>query len=672
MSAQTKGLAALLAAHGRNGDTELVHATKGEIAALNRIKRGIDGSNLPRNPKTGLTEANFFRDYAPQLGMAAGAGLGVALAPFTAGTSLALTPAVAGAIGGAAGGGLGSVARGDDTQNALINTAAGGLGGYGLGSMAAGLGATGGATVATGGAPATGSGLVAPANATNTFALPTTATGAPADVALTGAPGGATGETLSNTNLFSNSMNNGVKLYEGGGGGSGLQIKEGVGLKPDLATINSPGGVGTPPAVTTPTTTAVAPTPAAEPYTGSGLQPRPGVGIKPELGTTSKTDYLLSKDALGDALPVATSAAAMTPGANDVTTDTAGIDRTLPKSEVYYTPTGERRTRVVDRPQYGNVNMARGGDVYGDYEGVDEAPDGGYHPGGGLNYAGGGIAGTGWGEQTRGGFSGLTESLQPGGALGEWHGKLYGALGADQVMPGGAMGSLIPGANQYNAQKRKEDERKRAEEEAGIAAAAKAKQQADFEQKWDERYSQGMAEGGYTGPRDGDAIRAVLQEQNQERDRQNQLESYRALWPIASVSGHQKEAGEMRAALQADEDKRNAFNSPAIRHVAGYPQQQMAGGGIANLGHYSDGGQLLRGPGDGVSDSIPASIEGKRPARLADGEFVVPARAVSELGNGSTEAGSKQLYAMLDRIAKKRKSGKGLAYQANPKKMLPA
>ena len=97
-----------------------------------------------------------------------------------------------------------------------------------------------------------------------------------------------------------------------------------------------------------------------------------------------------------------------------------------------------------------------------------------------------------------------------------------------------------------------------------------------------------------------------------------------------------------------------------------------AGGGIGDLGGYSDGGRMLKGPGDGVSDSIPASIEGKRPARLADGEFVIPARAVSELGNGSTEAGSKQLYAMLDRIAAKRKSGKGLAYNANPKKLLPA
>ena len=73
-----------------------------------------------------------------------------------------------------------------------------------------------------------------------------------------------------------------------------------------------------------------------------------------------------------------------------------------------------------------------------------------------------------------------------------------------------------------------------------------------------------------------------------------------------------------------------------------------------------------------MSDSIPASIGAAQPARLAEGEFVVPARAVSELGNGSTEAGAKQLYAMLDRIKHKRKKGKGLAYEANPKKLMPA
>ena len=101
-----------------------------------------------------------------------------------------------------------------------------------------------------------------------------------------------------------------------------------------------------------------------------------------------------------------------------------------------------------------------------------------------------------------------------------------------------------------------------------------------------------------------------------------------------------------------------------------------ANGGIMHgLGGYSDGGRLLKGPGDGVSDSIPAVIGNKQPARLADGEFVVPARIVSELGNGSTEAGARQLYAMMERIQKgRRKSvGKGkVAVDSKSKKHLPA
>jgi hypothetical protein len=96
---------------------------------------------------------------------------------------------------------------------------------------------------------------------------------------------------------------------------------------------------------------------------------------------------------------------------------------------------------------------------------------------------------------------------------------------------------------------------------------------------------------------------------------------------------------------------------------------------LNNLGGYSDGGRLLKGPGDGVSDSIPASIGGRQPARLADGEFVVPARIVSELGNGSTEAGARKLYAMMDRVQKARRKtvGKGkVAVNSKAENMLPA
>jgi hypothetical protein len=95
-------------------------------------------------------------------------------------------------------------------------------------------------------------------------------------------------------------------------------------------------------------------------------------------------------------------------------------------------------------------------------------------------------------------------------------------------------------------------------------------------------------------------------------------------------------------------------------------------GGIANLGSYSDGGRMLKGPGDGMSDSIPASIGSKQPARLADGEFVVPADVVSHLGNGSTDAGAKQLYSMMNKVRHARTGNSKQGREIQPRKYLPA
>jgi hypothetical protein len=94
------------------------------------------------------------------------------------------------------------------------------------------------------------------------------------------------------------------------------------------------------------------------------------------------------------------------------------------------------------------------------------------------------------------------------------------------------------------------------------------------------------------------------------------------------------------------------------------------GGPIA----FAAGGQqgYLDGAGDGMSDSIPATIEGKQEARLADGEFVIPADVVSHIGNGSSKAGSKQLYAMLDRIRKARTGHTKQGKEIKPNKYMPA
>ena len=111
-------------------------------------------------------------------------------------------------------------------------------------------------------------------------------------------------------------------------------------------------------------------------------------------------------------------------------------------------------------------------------------------------------------------------------------------------------------------------------------------------------------------------------------------------------------------------------NDPLMFQSTGV--ERMAGGGLSDLGAYSDGGRMLKGPGDGMSDDIPATIAGKQPARLANDEFVVPADVVSHLGNGSSDAGAKQLYKMMDRVRQARTGNKNQGKQINPNKFMPA
>jgi len=98
----------------------------------------------------------------------------------------------------------------------------------------------------------------------------------------------------------------------------------------------------------------------------------------------------------------------------------------------------------------------------------------------------------------------------------------------------------------------------------------------------------------------------------------------------------------------------------------------FAGGGA--MPEYMAAGKLLEGPGDGMSDDIPAVIRGKgvQRAALADGEFVVPADVVSHLGNGSTKAGAKKLYDMMARVRKARTGKTSQAPAVKTDRLLPA
>ena len=129
--------------------------------------------------------------------------------------------------------------------------------------------------------------------------------------------------------------------------------------------------------------------------------------------------------------------------------------------------------------------------------------------------------------------------------------------------------------------------------------------------------------------------------------------------------------GAKNAAMQAAAAKEEYARASA---PTDYTDTEMAAGGIASLHEYAAGGKLLRGPGDGMSDDIPAVIKGQTPQRaaLADGEFVIPADVVSHLGNGSTDAGAKRLYSMMDKVRQARTGRKAQGRQIKAEKYIPA
>jgi hypothetical protein len=138
----------------------------------------------------------------------------------------------------------------------------------------------------------------------------------------------------------------------------------------------------------------------------------------------------------------------------------------------------------------------------------------------------------------------------------------------------------------------------------------------------------------------------------------------------AMQAAQEQQAGQ-QALQQQTAQQQSLMPGPSIAAASG-GMLYGAGGGISSLGHYSDGGQMLKGPGDGMSDSIPATINNKQPARLANDEFVVPADVVSHLGNGSSDAGAKKLYDMMDRVRRARTGTPKQAKAIHPDRYVPS
>ena len=135
------------------------------------------------------------------------------------------------------------------------------------------------------------------------------------------------------------------------------------------------------------------------------------------------------------------------------------------------------------------------------------------------------------------------------------------------------------------------------------------------------------------------------------------------------------------AVIAASINMRAARNAPSQASQAPPPQRQRqrswdwknrrptghAGGGLASL---KSRGYYLGGRTDGMADRVPATIDQREPARLSDGEFVVPADVVSHLGNGSSNAGADQLFSMMDRVRKARTGRKSQGKKIHPQRYL--
>lgn len=103
--------------------------------------------------------------------------------------------------------------------------------------------------------------------------------------------------------------------------------------------------------------------------------------------------------------------------------------------------------------------------------------------------------------------------------------------------------------------------------------------------------------------------------------------------------------------------------------------RQMSRQKISNILQYMNatgqGGGHISGNGGGMADDVPAMIDGRQPAAISSGEFVVPADVVSGLGDGNTSAGVKALYEMLDSVRGQRTGTKDQPKPVDLDKVMP-
>ena len=621
MTQQTaQGLASL----GRGPDSMLVHMAPGEVKSLQQLAMAHGGS-LTINPETGLPEAGFLSSLLP---MIIGGGLTIA-------SGGALSPLMAGMI---TGGGFG-LATGSLKKGLMA-----GLGAYGGGSLGAGLAGAGGANLVAAGTPVTNPGAAMAAGAGDATAN-IGAAGAMNPANFVG-PATPSIEFANPSNLAGSSSpgmfgNVGANFSKASAGAEGLLTAQG--RNAFLATPAIGGGMG---------------------LAKAGLM----AAAPMMMETTTKQPEIKTDKDMGQRYQF--NAGTQTPTPVPDVPGYGNQSQNFGKEQRYFNPSYTPIDNDAARKMYG---FASGGPV----EAMSDANSIGMNTGYPQADVEVGAYATPYQQPISrnvvtgvqgAGINPYTGQAQfaDGGEVGYTYDpttQMYvkkSGEGATMVSPTGGISGASAGGDRVHEMSEKQanffDTESKEDRDARVG------QFADLIGMVAPGYGALNALSGLLGTSFAGSIA-------------NAFGGTQAPAPVSDAVG--KSVNDIN--VTNPDDGRDGIGGEGIGggdiSGASADTPALARGGISNLGDYSDGGRLLRGPGDGISDSIPATIGKKRPARLADGEFVVPARIVSELGNGSTEAGARKLYAMMDRVQKARGKtvGKGkVAANSRAAKHLPA
>ena len=624
-------LAAHMQSQGRNGDTGLIHMSPGEIGALQKLAVAHGGS-LTINPTTGLPEANFMRDWLPAI-------VG-GLAMFIPGVG----PMAAMAL--AAGGAFGtSMAVGNSFNKSLMAGLTSGAGaglGAGLGAAGAAAGAEVGGVAKVAGTVGTESAVKAGTTAANTAltgaetfgttAAQRTAQSALAEQATKQAAQGAAGATQRAAGAA------GADIWGGVGNIPGQQIAgKTTGIFDPLAGAPNVSALGTNPNAilgAAPKQTGAQIFQAANPTDKLAMQ---GKGIEQVFSSPqSAMDFAGNNKgkliALGTGIAGSNYLSSPQTGIHPPpaqTSDYAGPYMPTPRTAQF--PTGPQPwTDTSERQYFDEVNPYPG---YVAYDPKNKTP---------ISAADGGLM-----SLTAGG-SFDDEAGQDGGES-----TNYSYADGGEVAPNkmatpdmNAIQSYVQSINQ--PQTAQDPRAGGGEHNYGIKPVT-------VQQAPPIRYAPAVQQ------QPMELLMNYLMHRpttNQPTAIVDQYTPYRPQTVDTTIPGQAKSSTEYT-------DLSKYIYNPDAQRM----DMPLAAGGLTSL---AKGGNYLDGPGDGLSDSIHATIGNNQPARLADGEFVISADVVSDIGGGSSKAGAKKLHAMMDRVRQSAHGTKKQVRKINDRKVLAA